>query len=196
MPSATASTLPSTRPVLSEPGREWECYTSRQAHERASTNVDRLQRRVRELSERLNRMGDSWDTGRPAEHVFQSCRWACGGLPGGSTRSGAPMGTSGAWPGPGVVGAVPLRPSPRGAPGVGGLGSSNRRVPDDRVPVGVVPAAARPKRWLGLPCPAVGAEWEQRSAASCGQMRSYTVIVAASIASDVRQRRQPAALFA
>ena len=45
-------------------------------------------------------------------------------------------------------------------------------------------------------CPAVGAEWEQRSAASCGQTRSVTVIVATSIASDVQKRRQAAGLSA
>ena len=39
-------------------------------------------------------------------------------------------------------------------------------------------------------------KWERRSAASCGQMRSDIVVVAASIASDVRQRRQAADLFA
>ena len=37
-------------------GGRKERPTARQAHERASSNVDRLQLRVRELSERLDRM--------------------------------------------------------------------------------------------------------------------------------------------
>ena len=50
----------------------------------------------------------------------------------------------------------------------------------------------------GLACRVrlMGAEWEQRSAASCGQAPSDTVIVAAAIASDVLERHQAAALFA
>lgn len=44
--------------------------------------------------------------------------------------------------------------------------------------------------------PALRAEWERRSAASCGQRRSDAVIVAASIASDVRQRRLIVGLLA
>jgi hypothetical protein len=44
--------------------------------------------------------------------------------------------------------------------------------------------------------PVLGAEWERRSAASCGHTRSDAVIVAAAIAFDVRQRRQTAGLLA
>jgi hypothetical protein len=53
-----------------------------------------------------------------------------------------------------------------------------------------------PARSQPLACPAVGAEWERRSAASCAQTPSGTVIVTVSIASDVEQRRQSAGLCA
>jgi len=39
-------------------------------------------------------------------------------------------------------------PAPRGAPGAARLGPSDRRVPGARLPVGVVPAAARSGHWL------------------------------------------------
>ena len=42
-----------------------------------------------------------------------------------------------------------------------------------------------PNDVLGWPCPAVGAEWEQRSAAVCGQMPSDTVMVAAPCSGDI-----------
>jgi hypothetical protein len=45
-------------------------------------------------------------------------------------------------------------------------------------------------------CPILGADWERRSAASCGQMRPGAVIVAILSASDVLERHQAAALFA
>ena len=47
-------------------------------------------------------------------------------------------------------------------------------------------------QYPGWSCPALGAEWERRSAASCGQTRSDAVIVAVSIAltcSDVIKQR-------
>jgi len=46
----------------------------------------------------------------------------------------------------------------------------------------------------GSPCPALGAEWERRSAASYGQTRSDALIVARSNHSDVPERRRPADL--
>ena len=44
--------------------------------------------------------------------------------------------------------------------------------------------------------PRLGAKWEQRSAASCGQTRSDTVIMALPHLPDVQERRQAAALLA
>ena len=64
---------------------------------------------------------------------------------------------------------------------------------------GLVPGArvpGSPGQPREVQTPALGAEWERRSAASCGQTRSDAVIVAASIASDVRQRRQTVGLLA
>jgi uncharacterized protein (DUF3084 family) len=49
--------------------REERC-AARQAHERASINVDRLQRRVRDMSERLTGYRSSRGTRGAAEHVF------------------------------------------------------------------------------------------------------------------------------
>ena len=54
------------------------------------------------------------------------------------------------------------------------------------------PSAAR--NVAGWPCPALGAEWERRSAASYGQTRSDALIVARSNRSDVPERRRPADL--
>ena len=44
-------------------------------------------------------------------------------------------------------------------------------------------------------CPILGAKWERRSAASCGQTRSDVVILAASNRSDVLKRHLAATLF-
>jgi hypothetical protein len=54
--ASTQPRLPSARPVPGEPGRERSATRPRQAHKRASTNGDRLQRRVRDLPERVDRM--------------------------------------------------------------------------------------------------------------------------------------------
>ena len=51
-------------------------------------------------------------------------------------------------------------------------------------------------RFVSRLCPILEADWEWRSAASCGQMRSGAAIVAAPSASDVLERHQAAALVA
>src|SRR5579871_731625 len=49
----------------------------------------------------------------------------------------------GTWPGTGVLGAVPLRPGPRGAPGPRRVEAPDGRLPGARVRVDVVHAEAR-----------------------------------------------------
>jgi len=76
-------------------------------------------------------------------------------------------------------------------------GGSARVIPWSSALLSVTPLSTRPPgpRRAGC-CSILGAKWERRFTGRCGQTRSDTVIVAASIASDVRQRRQAAGLLA